>query len=83
MRLVLRAMGAGSPRLRGVGAADFRRDLAGIGRERVAGDGAPDASMKTKNLCVRLQEAWIGHKYKKIFEHKTPTNRSLYYRPHG
>ena len=39
-----RATGAGSPRLRGVGAADFRRDLAGIGRERVAGDGAPGAS---------------------------------------
>ena len=32
----------------GVGAAYFRRDLAGIARERVAGDGAPGASMKTK-----------------------------------
>ena len=43
-----RATGAGSPRLREIGAADFRRDLAGIDRERVAGDGAPGASMKTK-----------------------------------
>ena len=43
-----RATGSGSPRLRGVGAADFRPDLAGIDRERVAGDGALGASMKTK-----------------------------------
>ena len=43
-----RATGARSPRLRGVGAVDFRRDFAGIGRERVAEDGAPGAFMKTK-----------------------------------
>ena len=36
-----RATGAGFPRLRGVGAADVRRDLAGIGGQRVTGDGAP------------------------------------------
>ena len=50
-----RATGVGFPRLRGVGAADFRRDLAGIGRERVAGDGAPGASMKIY-IRVLLQE---------------------------
>ena len=61
--------------LDGVEAADFRRDFAGIGRERVAGDGAPGASMNTKNLGVLLQEAWIGHKYNNLLEHKTPTNR--------
>ena len=47
-----RATGAGSPRHRGVGDADFRRDLAGIGRERVAGDVAPGASMKTKKNSI-------------------------------
>ena len=36
-----RATWATCPGLRGAGAADFRRDLADIGRERVTGDGAP------------------------------------------
>ena len=34
-----RATGAGSPRLEGVGATDFRRDVAGIGREQWLGMG--------------------------------------------
>ena len=54
-----RATGVGSPRLRGVGAADFRRDLAGIGRERLAGDGASGGYMKTKNLGVALEETGL------------------------
>ena len=45
---VERARGAASPRLRRVGAADFRRKLASIGREKVTGDGAPGGYMKTK-----------------------------------
>ena len=61
MRLVNARRGPGFLDFEGVGAAYFRRDLAGIGRERVAGDGAPGASMKTKNVGVLLQESWIGH----------------------
>ena len=54
-----RATGVGSPRRRGVGAADFLRYLAGIGRDRVAGGGALGASMRTKNHGVLLQETGI------------------------
>ena len=59
-----RATATGSPRFRRVGAADFRRDFAGIGRERVAEDGAPGGYMKTKKSRGGAGGDWIGHKYK-------------------
>ena len=45
-----RATAAGCPRLRGVSAANFRLDLAGIGRETVAGDGV---------VVLRVGDAWL------------------------
>ena len=60
VRLADARRGPGFLDFEGVGAAYFRRDLAGIGQEKVAGDGAPDASMKTKKIGVLLQETWIG-----------------------
>ena len=50
-------------------AADFRRDLAVIGRERVAVIGRLGAPRK-QNMSgwVLLDEIGIGHKYKNRFE---------------
>ena len=63
--------------------SDFRRDLAGIGRVRVAGDGALGASMKTNNLGVLLGETGIGLKYNNRLEHNTSAIRLVYSRPQG
>lgn len=75
-----RAAGAESPRLQVVGAADFRRDLSSIGREKVDGDEATGASMKTKNLGLLLEGTGIGRKYIKRLRYNTLTNQRLYYR---
>ena len=56
VRLVNARRGPGFFDFEGVGAAYFRRYLAGIGRERVARDGAPGAPMKTKQFGVLLRD---------------------------